>query len=69
PLPAASRHLLHSVQASLTEFCIPPRHAEIPVLTQLLSRIGRAVDTLWQDSRQILGFIGLIIATLGRRAL
>lgn len=69
PLPAASRHLLHSVQASLTEFCIPPRQAEIPVLTQLLSRIGRAVDTLWQDSRQILGFIGLIIATLGRRAL
>ncbi len=69
PLPAASRHLLHSVQASLTEFCIPPRHAEIPVLTQLLSRIGRAVDTLWQDSRQILGFIGLIIATLARRAL
>ncbi|MCU1724739.1 ABC transporter permease [Pseudomonas sp. 5P_5.1_Bac1] len=69
PLPAASRHLLHSVQASLTEFCIPPRHTQLPVLTQLMARIGAAVDTLWQDSRQLLGFIGLIITTLARRAL
>jgi len=68
-LPAASRHLVRSVQASLTEFCIPPRVPEVPVLTQLLSRIGSAVDTLYQDSRQLLGFIGLIIATLARRAL
>ncbi len=68
PLPEASRHLLHSVQWSLNEFCIPPRHPEIPVLTQLLARIGAAVDTLYQDSRQLLGFIGLIIATLATRA-
>lgn len=68
PLPEASRHLLHSVQWSLNEFCIPPRHPEIPVLTQLLARIGAAVDTLYQDSRQLLGFIGLIIATLVTRA-
>ncbi len=67
-LPAASRHLVRSVQASLTEFCIPPRVPEIPVMTQLLSRIGSAVDTLYQDSRQLLGFIGLIVATLARRA-
>ncbi len=69
PLPAASRQLLHSVQASLTQFCIPPRQTEIPVMTQLLSRIGRAVDVLWEDTRQLLGFIGLIITTLARRAL
>jgi phospholipid/cholesterol/gamma-HCH transport system permease protein len=68
PLPEASRHLLHSVQWSLNEFCIPPRHPEVPVLTQLLARIGAAVDTLYQDSRQLLGFIGLIIATLVTRA-
>ena len=67
-LPEASRHLVRSVQASLTEFCIPPRHAEVPALTQLMARIGCAVDTLWQDSRQLLGFIGLIVATLARRA-
>jgi len=67
-LPAASRHLLQSVQASLAEFCIPPRHPEVPVLTQLMARIGAAVDTLWQDSRQLLGFIGLIVTTLARRA-
>nr|WP_245655642.1 ABC transporter permease [Pseudomonas japonica] len=69
PLPAASRKLLHNVQGSLEAFCIPPRNAQIPVLTQLLARIGAAVDTLYQDSRQLLGFIGLIIATLARRAL
>ena len=69
PLQPASRHLLHSVQASLTEFCIPPRVTQLPVMTQLMARIGAAVDTLWQDSRQLLGFIGLIITTLARRAL
>jgi len=68
PLPEASRHLLHSVQWSLNEFCIPPRHPEIPVMTLLLARIGAAVDTLYQDGRQLLGFIGLIIATLASRA-
>lgn len=54
---------------SLQDYCLPERQPETSVLTQLLCRIGRAVDVLWQDTRQLLGFIGLIIATLARRLL
>lgn len=68
-LSAADRALLQTVYCSLQDYCIPVRQPEVPVLTQLLSRIGRAVDVLWQDTRQLLGFIGLIIATLARRLL
>ena len=32
----------------------------------MLSRIGCAVDKLWQDSLKLLGFIGLILQTLAR---
>ncbi len=69
PLSAADRALLHTVYCSLQDYCLPERQPETSVLTQLLCRIGRAVDVLWQDTRQLLGFIGLIIATLARRLL
>lgn len=39
------------------------------VLLVLLERIGCAVGTLWQDTMQLLGFLGLIIETLLRRLL
>lgn len=68
-LPEASRALLKTVYCSLQDYCIPIKEPERPVLLVLLERIGRAVDTLWQDTRQLLGFVGLIIATLLRRAL
>jgi len=68
-LSAADRALLQTVYCSLQDYCIPVRQPEVPVFTQLLSRIGCAVDVLWQDTRQLLGFIGLIIATLARRLL
>ncbi|PWB31574.1 ABC transporter permease [Pseudomonas sp. SDI] len=66
-LSAADRALLQTVYCSLQDYCIPVRQADVPVLMQLLSRIGRAVDKLWQDTLQVLGFIGLIIATLLQR--
>lgn len=32
----------------------------------MLARIGRAVDTVWQDAMKLLGFIGLILETFAR---
>ncbi|TDF83144.1 ABC transporter permease [Pseudomonas sp. H9] len=63
-LPEASRALLQTVYCSVQDFCIPEKQPEKSVLIQLLSRIGCAVDTLWQDTLQVLGFIGLILQTL-----
>lgn len=68
-LPEANRALLKTVYCSVQDYCIPAKEAERPILILLLDRIGRAVDTLWQDTRQLLGFIGLIIETLLRRVL
>ncbi|MCW2268814.1 MULTISPECIES: ABC transporter permease [unclassified Pseudomonas] len=63
-LPEASRALLQTVYCSVQNFCIPEKQPEQSVLIQLLSRIGCAVDTLWQDTLQILGFVGLILQTI-----
>ena len=68
-LPEANRALLKTVYCSVQDYCIPVKQAERPILILLLDRIGRAVDTLWHDTRQLLGFIGLVIVTLLRRVL
>ncbi|MGC5701566.1 ABC transporter permease [Pseudomonas sp. NFXW11] len=65
-LSAADRALLQTVYCSLKDFCVPIKEAEIPVSIQLLSRIGSAVYTVWQDTLKVLGFIGLILETLAR---
>jgi phospholipid/cholesterol/gamma-HCH transport system permease protein len=65
-LSAADRALLQTVYCSMADFCVPVKASEASVGMQLLVRIGRAVDTVWQDSKQLLGFIGLILETLLR---
>lgn len=65
-LSAADRALLQTVYRSMTDFCIPIKEPEVSVGIQLLSRIGGAVYTIWQDSLQLLGFIGLILETIAR---
>ncbi|MGF6152819.1 MlaE family lipid ABC transporter permease subunit [Pseudomonas fluorescens] len=65
-LSAADRALLQTVYCSLTDFCIPIKEPEISVGIQLLTRIGRAVDAVWQDTLQLLGFVGLILETIAR---
>ena len=65
-LSSADRALLQTVYCSLTDFCVPIKEPEISVGIQLLTRIGRAVDAVWQDTLQLLGFVGLILDTIAR---
>ncbi|WP_426203613.1 MlaE family lipid ABC transporter permease subunit [Pseudomonas sp. TWP3-1] len=65
-ISSADRALLQTVYQSMTDFCVPVREAEVSVSVQLLTRIGRAVDTVWQDTLQLLGFVGLILETIAR---
>ena len=50
----------------MRDFCVPVKTVQQNVITQLLCRIGSAVYKLWQDTLQLLGFIGLILQTLAR---
>ena len=65
----ADRALLQTVYRSLTDFCVPIKEPEVSVSVQLLTRIGRAVEMVWQDTLQVLGFIGLILETIARNLL
>ncbi len=65
-LPAADRALLQTVYSSMRDFCVPVKAVEVNLGIQLLSRIGCSVDKLWQDTLQLLGFIGVILQTLAR---
>jgi phospholipid/cholesterol/gamma-HCH transport system permease protein len=65
-LSTADRALLKTVYRSLNDFCVPEKAPEEAAGIQLLARIGRAVDAVWQDSKQLLGFIGLIFETFAR---
>ncbi|NMZ39799.1 ABC transporter permease [Pseudomonas proteolytica] len=65
-LPAADRALLKTVYRSLNDFCVPVKEPQQNAGIQLLARIGRAVDTVWQDAMTLLGFIGLILETFAR---
>ncbi|MCF5720873.1 ABC transporter permease [Pseudomonas syringae] len=65
-LSAADRALLKTVYRSLNDFCVPDKAPDEATGIQVLARIGRAVDKVWQDSKQLLGFIGLILETFAR---
>jgi len=65
-LSPADRALLQTVYCSLADFCVPIKEPEISVSVQLLTRIGRAVDVVWKDTLQLLGFVGLILETIVR---
>ena len=62
-LPESSRALMQTIQSALADYCQPVREPEAAVGTQLLARIGAAVDVIWKDTLQLLGFIGLILQT------
>ncbi|MFK3799833.1 MULTISPECIES: ABC transporter permease [unclassified Pseudomonas] len=60
-LPESSRALMQTIQSALCDYCQPMKDPEVAVGTQLLARIGSAVEVVWKDTLQLLGFIGLIL--------
>lgn len=62
-LPESSRALMQTIQSALTDYCQPQKDPEVATGTQLLARIGCAVEVVWNDTLQLLGFIGLILQT------
>ncbi|MEQ7921008.1 MlaE family lipid ABC transporter permease subunit [Xanthomonas sp. WHRI 1810A] len=63
-LPESSRALMQTIQSALSDYCAPVKDPETAVGMQLLARIGRAVDVVWKDTLQLLGFVGLIMQTI-----
>jgi phospholipid/cholesterol/gamma-HCH transport system permease protein len=63
-LPESSRALMQTIQAALCDYCAPVKDPEKAVSMQLLERIGSAVDVVWKDTLQLLGFVGLILQTI-----
>ena len=62
-LPESSRALMQTIQSALCDYCQPQKDPEVAVGTQLLARIGSAVEVVWKDTLQLLGFVGLILQT------
>jgi phospholipid/cholesterol/gamma-HCH transport system permease protein len=62
-LPESSRALMQTIQSALCDYCQPQKDPEVAVGTQLLARIGSAVEVTWRDTLQLLGFVGLILQT------
>jgi phospholipid/cholesterol/gamma-HCH transport system permease protein len=62
----ARRALLEMVGNALHEYKREPRPKRQPAWSQLLERIGAAVDNIYHQTLQLLGFIGLTLETLVR---
>ncbi len=66
-MPAARRALLQTVGTALAGYREPGRKArQGNAVTDLLARIGAAMETVWQQQLKLLGFVGLILQTLAQ---
>lgn len=65
-LPAAQRALMQTVGAAMAAYSKPPRATRSSALTEVLARIGRTMEGLWYQQKQLLGFIGLTLETIVR---
>jgi phospholipid/cholesterol/gamma-HCH transport system permease protein len=64
-LDAGRAALLEAVADARTQAC-PPNPRTHSGLAIFLARIGAAVEAIWRDSVQLVGFVGLMLATLLR---
>lgn len=65
-LPTAQRALLQTVGTALNAYGRPARPPKGSVITELLARIGRAMESVWRQQLQLLGFIGLTLESMVR---
>ncbi|WFM70297.1 ABC transporter permease [Halomonas sp. CKK8] len=66
-LPATRRALLRTLGEAMADNRPPPAQPVRP-LRDSLARTGQLVEGLWQQQRQLLGFIGQVLATLAATA-
>ncbi len=64
--PLARRALLETVGIALHEYRRHPQPKPPPAWSQLLERVGAAVDNFYHQTLQLLGFIGLTLETFAR---
>jgi phospholipid/cholesterol/gamma-HCH transport system permease protein len=65
-LPAAQRALLQTIGAAMADYKEPKVVHQGNALTDLLARIGAAMENVWHQQVQLLGFIGLTLQTFWR---
>jgi phospholipid/cholesterol/gamma-HCH transport system permease protein len=62
-LPAAQRALLQTVGKAMASYVKPKSRRRHNTVSELLARIGAAMDNVWHQQVQLLGFIGLTLQT------
>lgn len=66
-MPAARRALLQTVGTALAGYREPSRKThQGNAVTDLLARIGAAMEAVWQQQLALLGFVGLTLQTLAQ---
>ena len=65
-LPAAQRALLQTVGKAMAGYIEPPPPRRHDTVTELLARIGAAMEHVWHQQVRLLGFVGLTLESLSR---
>jgi phospholipid/cholesterol/gamma-HCH transport system permease protein len=65
-LPAAQRALLQTVGKAMASYVEPKPRRRHNTVTEVLARIGAAMENVWRQQVQLLGFIGLTLQTLAQ---
>ncbi len=65
-LPAAQRALLQTVGKAMAGYVEPRTARRHNTATEVLARIGAAMENVWHQQVRLLGFVGLTLQTLAR---
>lgn len=68
-LPAAQRALLQTVGKAMAGYVEPRTTRRHDTVTEVLARIGAAMETVWHQQVRLLGFVGLTLESLARTIL
>jgi phospholipid/cholesterol/gamma-HCH transport system permease protein len=65
-LPAAQRALLQTIGKAMAGYVEPRTVSRHGTATELLARIGAAMENVWHQQVRLLGFVGLTLESLAR---